>query len=218
MRQAIPGFQGLKPNQPIRFYQQVLPHWRQDGATYFVTFRLADSLPQNKLHELRLFKNDWLKKHPEPSEEMFNELAKQLFLRIEYWLDQGIGKCLLRDRNNAEIALEEICRDHGTNYELGCCVIMPNHVHAIVRPIGLELEKIIRAWKGRSAVKIHDRIGESGTLWQRESYDRIIRDEEHLQRVIDYIGRNPLRAKLAADSYLLWMNPVWQELGWGFAE
>jgi hypothetical protein len=41
-----PGFRGLDPNLPIRFYQRHLPHWRQVGATYFVTFRLADSIPQ----------------------------------------------------------------------------------------------------------------------------------------------------------------------------
>jgi hypothetical protein len=51
-----PGFQGLHPDQPITVYQRHLPHWRQDGATYFVTFRLADSLPQSKLDELAALK------------------------------------------------------------------------------------------------------------------------------------------------------------------
>src|SRR5258707_12522120 len=38
-----PGFQGLHPDKPVTAYQRHLPHWRQDGATYFVTFRLADA-------------------------------------------------------------------------------------------------------------------------------------------------------------------------------
>jgi len=147
---------------------------------------------------------------------MFDELAKQLFLRIEHWLDQGIGECVLKDRANAEIVFTELTRENGTMYELGSCVIMPNHVHAIVRPIQLPLEKIVRSWKGRTAVAIHERLNKTGALWQRESYDRIIRDEEHLQRVINYIRNNPPKAKLVADSYLLWMNPAWQTLGWGF--
>ena len=29
----------------MRVYERNLPHWRQEGGTYFVTFRLADSLP-----------------------------------------------------------------------------------------------------------------------------------------------------------------------------
>ena len=49
---APPGFRGLDPNKSLRIYTRHLPHWRQDGATYFVTFRLADSLPEAKLIEI----------------------------------------------------------------------------------------------------------------------------------------------------------------------
>ena len=52
---APPGFQGQRDDLPLKIYQQHLPHWRQDGATYFVTFRLHDSLPQAKLRELEAF-------------------------------------------------------------------------------------------------------------------------------------------------------------------
>ena len=58
-----PGFQGLHPDKPITVYQRHLPHWRQDGATYFVTFRLADSLPQSKLDELAALKEAWGRRH-----------------------------------------------------------------------------------------------------------------------------------------------------------
>ena len=43
-----PGFRGLDPDKRIRIYTRHLPHRRQDGATYFVTFRLADSLPEDR--------------------------------------------------------------------------------------------------------------------------------------------------------------------------
>lgn len=43
-----------------------LPHWRREGAVYWVTFRLADSLPQNKLAQLRIEKKAWLQENPEP--------------------------------------------------------------------------------------------------------------------------------------------------------
>ena len=43
------GFRGLDPQQPIVQKHGHLPHWEQSGATYFVTFRLADSLPANVL-------------------------------------------------------------------------------------------------------------------------------------------------------------------------
>jgi hypothetical protein len=59
-----PCFQGLHPDKPVTVYQRHLPHWRQDGATYFVTFRLADSLPQSKLDELAALKEAWQRRHP----------------------------------------------------------------------------------------------------------------------------------------------------------
>lgn len=49
---APPEFQGLRDDLPLTVYFRHLPHWRQEGATYFVTFRLIDALPKAKLHEL----------------------------------------------------------------------------------------------------------------------------------------------------------------------
>ena len=70
------GFQGLHDDLPLTVYEQLLPHWRQDGATYFVTFRLHDSLPQSKLQELRSIKADWQRRHPPPrSRDVQEDLA-----------------------------------------------------------------------------------------------------------------------------------------------
>jgi hypothetical protein len=54
------------------------------------------------------------------------------------------------------------------------------------------------------------------SLWQEESFDRIIRDEEHLFRAIEYVGSNPMRAGLSHDMCSLWIRPEWKDLGWGF--
>jgi REP element-mobilizing transposase RayT len=94
---------------------------------------------------------------------------------------------------------------------------MPNHVHAIVRPFDWgddPVEEILRTWKGTTARRINERAGDDGSLWQRESFDRIIRDEEHLWRVLQYIGSNPRNAKLREGEYVLWMNPEWTDVGW----
>ncbi len=98
-------------------------------------------------------------------------------------------------------------------------VIMPNHVHAVVRPLRpqiIELEDILRTWKGASSARMSLQGRTSGSLWQRESFDRIIRDEQHLYRVIQYIGRNPRLAKLRPNEAVTWMNPEWDALGWRF--
>ena len=56
---APPEFQGLRDDLPLTVYFRHLPHWRQEGATYFVTFRLIDALPKAKLHELRRLRTEW---------------------------------------------------------------------------------------------------------------------------------------------------------------
>ena len=53
------GFRGLNQFEEIEIYTRRLPHWRQKGASYFVTFRLADSLPKEKLEELKQIKLEW---------------------------------------------------------------------------------------------------------------------------------------------------------------
>jgi len=57
-----------------------------------------------------------------------------------------------------------------------------------------------------------------GPMWQQEAYDRIIRHDEHLFRVVQYIGANPRQAGIARDDGDRWINPNWQALGWDFYE
>ena len=51
--EAPEGFTPLDWEREIVIYKRNLPHWRQEGATYFVTFRLADSLPREAIRELQ---------------------------------------------------------------------------------------------------------------------------------------------------------------------
>ena len=91
-----PGFQGFREDLPMSIYLRNLPHWRQQGATYFVTFRLADSIPGDYLEFLVRLRTDWLAKNPPPqSKPALDHLGRMLIERIEYWLDQGMGSCVL---------------------------------------------------------------------------------------------------------------------------
>ena len=208
-REPPAGFRGLREDRPVRVYWRHLPHWRQDGATYFVTFRLGDSLPRSKLRELERIKRDWanqrgiggtdwqsvLPRHVAP--QHYSGLARTLMAKVEGWLDEGMGECWLARREVAEMVAEGLRYFDNEQYELGCYVVMPNHVHAVLRPLdspGLSLEKILQSRKRRTSRGINAIVGRSGPLWQEESYDRIIRDEEHLHRCIQYVGANPAKA------------------------
>lgn len=218
-----PGFQGLREDKPLRVYLRHLPHWRQQDATYFVTFRLHDSLPAEKLRELAAWRSEWDRCHSRPCEgAALQELSREVMRRVEAWLDRGMGDCVLRNNVAAEVASAMHYFD-GHRYELASYVVMPNHVHAIVRPLldatdGDALETVLKSWKGFTARQINCRLGRQGQLWQREGFDRIIRDEEHLDRCVQYIGSNSVKAGLPVNACPRWIRPEWESLGWRFRD
>ena len=169
-----------------------LPHWHQNEKYVFVTFRLADSLPQNKLNELRDEKLKWEKLHPLPRSEKDEKEYQKLFGSvIDRWLDNNYGACLLQKDENRAIVENALHFYDGLRYELISYVVMPNHVHILVRALGdREILSTIYSIKNYTARQINKATGSRGHLWQSESFDRLIRSEEHLKRVIHYIVRN----------------------------
>jgi putative transposase len=215
-----PGFRGLHPDLPITIYHRHLPHWRQRGATYFVTFRLADALPQSKLNELKQWREHWERSHPPPrSEEAWEAFAHEFTRRTEAWMDRGYGECVFRDPQLAEIMAGACVHFQNQRHVTFCYVIMPNHCHVAVQPLGdHELEDILDSWKGYVGHIVNKQLRRHGTLWQEESFDRIVRDEEHLFRVVQYIGNNPKKPGLPRDQWHRWIHPDWEAVGWGFHE
>ncbi len=215
-----PNFQGLREDLPIEVYQRHLPHWRQRGATYFATYRLADSIPQECWDLLQRLQAEWMTKNPPPhSLEALDQLARILYYRTEYWLDQGMGSCILQEERISQLVDESLKHFHLIRYELGASVIMSNHVHCILRPLptlNIELEDLLGNHKVFCAKRINNLLDQSGVIWQQESYNRIVRDPEHLWRCLQYIGKNPLKAGRSCESCRLWVNPQWEEIGWGF--
>ena len=170
-----------------------LPHWYQQGKTQFVTFRLADSLPQSKMEEYRLLKEQWTKEHPQPwTKTEQEEYDKLIGARLNKWLDDGLGSCVLK-RDDARKCLEEALAFYdGREYFIHAYVIMPNHVHILLTPIGnTNVVDILGRVKGYSAKKINQTIGSSGELWQKDMFDRMVRSDENFNSIIEYIRTNP---------------------------
>jgi len=215
---APPGFQPFRPREPVRVYTRNLPHWRQDGCTYFVTFRLADSLPASALRDFVLRREQWDAENPPPHDkEQLEEKAKVLSQLEESWLDAGHGKCLLGLREVREVVEDQLRNAAKAQLETLAYVCMPNHVHSLMRPLkGIELEEGLKRIKGVSAMRVNQLLGRSGPLWFSESFDRIVRDRKHLWRCLQYIGRNPAKAKLRAGSHARWVCDDWEKEGWKF--
>ncbi len=232
-----------------------LPHWRQDGTTYFVTFRLADSLPKTKLRQWTLERNEWLERNPKPTvgrdgdvasteenvdatspsrtgepdmenvdavspprsssakerggdtastlQDWQREYRVRFTEKLDCWLDAGSGNCILQQPEARSILEDSLRYFSGERYRLDAYVIMPNHVHVLVTPLGEHtLSKIIKGWKSVSTREINKLRGERGedtastikkssVVWQKESFDHIVRDSESLGDFIKYIDENP---------------------------
>jgi REP element-mobilizing transposase RayT len=185
------------PKKPVGRLGGNLPHWRQDGVTYFVTFRLGDSMPQRKLWQWRRERDEWMSQHPLPHGKAEKaEYYTRFVTRIERWLDAGCGSCVLWLDCHKRVVEDALRCFDGDRYRLGRFVVMPNHVHVVVTPYGgWRLSRIIESWKKFSARKINESMGRTGPLWQREYFDHIVRNINELERINVYIERNPVRSR-----------------------
>ncbi len=126
----------LNPAGEIARHERNLPHWQQDGVWQFVTWRLADSLPQSKLAQWQAERNAWLARHPEPWDDVTKKAYRaRRRARLNEWLDAGYGSCVLRRPDCAEVVAGALRYFHGNRYVLGAFVVMPNHVHVLFRPM-----------------------------------------------------------------------------------
>ena len=193
------------PWDEIRHTHNRLPHWQQPGAAYFVTWRLLDSLPKAWLQWHRQERDDWLKFHPQPwSSEVEAEYHNRFSRQIDDKLDQGHGSCLLRQARNGREVVKVVEFFEGKRTILVSIVVMPNHVHTLfVLHASWTLEQILHSWKRQSSLEINRLQGRTGNLWQRDYFDRMIRDHEHFANCVRYIRRNPAKANLPREDYQL---------------
>jgi putative transposase len=97
--------------------------------------------------------------------------------------------------------VEEILRaEDGKAYGLQAWVIMPNHVHLVVNVWQTPLSGLLNQWKGSSAYDVNRLLGRRGVFWQRENFDTVIRDSDHLARAIRYTESNPTKAALVREA------------------
>ena len=112
-----------------------LPHWRQAGKLYFVTFRLADSIAQDHLRALAAEKETWERVHPKPwSEKNWHDYNERFISKVDRWLDSGHGSCALAKPEIGNLVANAFKHFDEDRYQLGDFVVMPNHVHVLVRP------------------------------------------------------------------------------------
>ena len=162
-----------------------LPHFDVYEAIQFVTFRLADSMPQDVLKKWR-------------ADLEAGSINDADFRKtIEKFLDSGYGSCNLRDARIANVLRQTLIKWDGDRYELIAWVIMPNHVHILIRLIGDNLLfDVMHSIKSYTAHRANKLLGRTGRFWSVKSFDRYIRNADHFRNTIKYIEENPVNARL----------------------
>jgi REP element-mobilizing transposase RayT len=175
-----------------------LPHVKREGASYFVTFRLGDSLPRQVLLDFKRQQTERLRALSDGNVAARQEIDREYHRQIERYLDHGEGECLLRQPKVAGVMVEALLHFHEHRYILDEWVVMPNHVHVILWPMpNHTLSEILQSRKGHVARQANRLLGRTGkTFWEHESYDHWIRDDEEKFRVRRYIRNNPVIARL----------------------
>lgn len=189
-----------------------LPHVKREGARYFVTFRLADSLPKAVLLKFQGERSERLRrfharqgigkdrrKAAKPDDSI-ERIERDYFRKLEDFLDKNQGCCWLKQTDVAEVVAGALRFFDGERYRLDAWVVMPNHVHVVFWPMpNNTVSEIAQSWKrfmAREANKILGRTGQA--LWQPESFDHWIRNDGEHARCCRYVMNNPVKAKLCA--------------------
>lgn len=195
-----PAFQPLDPQAPVNIRSGAnLPHWTQEGATYAVTFRLADSLPAEVLRQWQDDRDYLLEREKQgaltPAKRA--ELQKLFSEKIDAALDAGHGECVLARPEIAQLVRDALRHFDGQRYDLLAWCVMPNHVHVVFSPrAGNDLAEILHSWKSYTANAINRILQRAGALWQAESFDHLVRDEADFASQVGYALRNPEKAGL----------------------
>jgi len=198
------------------FYKRNLPHFQIEDSVLFITYRLAFSLPRNILEVLQEKRELIDKKliqiksaERKRERDIYN---KFLFKIADEFLDKFNQEPLwLKNTKIAKIILDSLLYNNLKYYELHFCMIMPNHVHLVLKPLKktnrqyYSISKIMKEHKSYTAVAANKILKRNGQFWQHESYDHIIRDDDEYYRIKNYVLNNPVKAGFV-DNYKDWKN------------
>ncbi len=174
------------PQSPTGWHSRgYLPHFDGGELAQFITFRLHDALPGSVLVR-------WKEERKQSG-----ELEAIMRRRVEAYLDQGHGNCYLRDSRIATMVQDALLFHDQIKYRLSAWTIMPNHVHLLCTPLaGRSLAEIMHSLKSYTSNEANKILNRKGRFWQKEYFDRYLRNARHFAKVMAYIDSNPVKARL----------------------
>lgn len=199
-----------------RNYRRHLPHQIPENRPLFVTWNLKGSFLASAREALLRRRAELEKQPPRPGETMTARRLREqkiLYEVTDRLLEQdGKGPRFLSEPPCAEEVERVLFAGSTTRYLLYAYVVMPNHVHALLKPID-SYDEIMKQIKGVSARRINLARGTTGrSMWQAESFDHWVRDADELRRIIEYIEQNPVVCGLAESrEKWRWSSAHWRK-------
>jgi putative transposase len=192
-------------------YRKNLPHIQPPGATLFVTFRLAGTLPQHVAESLcqeAEMKERQIQQTADPlqRDRLLYEEHKRQFARYDALLDScAHGPTWLQRPEIAQMVQSSLHFLDQKLVELDVYTLMSNHGHVVFTPLEdgnggyIALPRIMHSFKRFTAAEANKLLQRRGQFWQHESYDHVVRDEAELERIRRYVLQNSVKAVLVED-------------------
>jgi len=187
------------------FWRAQLPHWEVEAGFYFITVRCAGTLPKAVTDRLRETQEALAK--IEANSTDFEIMQRRYFQTVEKYSDSHQGFCPFRNTVCAQQMIKSLPDLAEWGWNVPNWVIMPNHIHIIAKTeAGAgDMKTVLSRWKGKTSRLANKTLNRSGSFWQRDWFDRVVRHEAELKRTIEYIRQNPVKAKLCSS---------WQDYPW----
>ena len=162
-----------------------LPHRDEPGLTQFVAFHLADSFPS-------ALRSEWA--------ALFEiEDDCECRRQLESYLNRGRGECHLRHPEIAKLVEDAFRFHHAQWYDLLAWVVMPNHVHFLIKVGATLLGTIVKELKRYTAREANKLLSRRGEFWMEDYFDTYMRDAEHELTTRRYIEDHPVKAQMVRE-------------------
>jgi putative transposase len=197
------GYANLK----YYYHSTNLPHKYDIIKPIFITYRLKFTLPKTILSDISIKKNEWQIRYRSLSGYDKQNMQQSKDFTNFCHFDEVIAKSkevpqILHRPDLTDVISEAYRYFDKRYYELLSYCIMPNHVHVLILPLlksdvpVVTLAHINYSWKRYTANKINKILNRRGSLWQAESYDHLIKDDNEFYHTLEYIIDNPVKAGL----------------------
>jgi hypothetical protein len=196
--------------ETVAFWRGRLPHWEVVEGRYFVTIHLAGAIPQQGQQRIQApaAEVDRLSHHDANGRL---RVQRRVFAEMEVWLDRAERNAHLHHPDVGRMVMQAIAFREERVWNMFEYVVMPTHLHLFfeLATEGLKnhLEQFKR-WTGHEAGKLLNLDGRR--FWQDEWFDHWSRSDEEDEKIVQYIRRNPEKAKLVMH-YLDWPFGGWRK-------